>query len=415
MSGWKRYRQLAAIPGASSLVLVSVLARMPLGILSLLMLLDVTAERSLSEGGMALAAFSLCSAAASPLRGRLADRVGSAVVLRVCGVSQAAAIVLFAVAVSRGADQTGVVASAGLCGALLPPAGPVVRTAWPVLVPERKLSLAAFSLDALLLQVIYYAVGPPLAAAMAASIGARSGLLVVAAITLTGSVALANLASVRAIRPRPGAIRDRHWAGPLRRPAVVAVLATTFLSATAIAALETTVVAYTLQRSQAEWSGPLLAMLGFGSIAGGLWQGSRSAPRPLSVQYPRWLFGLCAGALSGWAALKVVGDAPFGTWALGAVLVVVGLTVAPISTCQFGEVGTLAPPGTVTEGFTWLFSVSLAGNALGTAASSGVAEYAGAATAMLVSVAVSLTASVSATAQMITTDRATRPASDPQG
>ncbi|MGH2831996.1 MAG: MFS transporter, partial [Solirubrobacteraceae bacterium] len=71
------YRSLLAVGEVRRLLLSSVLARLPLGICSLAILLFVRAQTgSFLLGGLAIGAYTLLSAAMAPLQGVLIDRLG---------------------------------------------------------------------------------------------------------------------------------------------------------------------------------------------------------------------------------------------------------------------------------------------------------------------------------------------------
>ena len=354
--GPRRYRRLARVPGALPLGLASGLARLPLGMSSLALLLLVqTRTGSYGSAGAAVGCFALASAAGSPVRGRLADRFGPSPVLLVTGVGQSIAwLGVVLTAPSARLSALPMLIATTLVGLLVPPTGPVTRAVWQRLVSAPDLARAAFALDSLTLQLLYYIAGPPIVAVLAASAGPAAPVITVALLTLIGNLAVAVLPSVRAMPRRHD---PTHLLGPLTEPRLVMVLLTSVVAAAVFAALDATVASYALSENATVWSGPLLALLGVGSVAGGLFYGARSPTTTMARQYRRWLIVLVAGTAPLILATDIAG--------LGALLVVAGLAIGPVSTCQFNLTGALAPTGTLTEAFTWLFSAMLAGTALG--------------------------------------------------
>jgi MFS family permease len=334
----------------------SVLARLPIGMTTLALLLLVRGSTgSIAAAGAATACFGLASGAAAPLRGRLVDRLGAAPVLAV--TSPAQALALAGLALAAGHAQLGVVlAAAALSGALLPPFGPVSRTLWRDMLAGDDLRQAAYSLDAMALQVLYYSAGPLLVALLSSAGSPALAVWVIAGLTVVGGVLMT--ASPAARRP-PVPYERTHWLGPLAVPAIWGVLVIVVADSAALGAAEVGATAFTASHGAPALSGVTLAMLGVGSIVGGLFQGARTWRSPLRRQYTGWLVVLTAGFVPLPVAPGVAG--------LAALMAIAGLAVAPVGAVQFGLMGELAPDGTVTEAYTWLLSASLAGGAAGSA------------------------------------------------
>ena len=376
MPAGSRYVALATAPGVLRVGLPSILARLPLGMTTLAILLAVQqATGSFGAAGTVTGCFALATGVASPVRGRLVDRVGATPVLLTGGLLQPLALVALAVTVQRHAPVTAMGGAAVVAGVLLPPAGPVTRTIWQRILTRADLKQAAFSLDAVILQVLNYAAGPPLVSVLVMVGSPVLALWVIAGLTVLGAI---GVALAPPARRWPAAGRRAPLLGPLVVPAVWSVLVLSLLSSAAIAALEVGMTAFASAAGARNLSGLLLALLGIGSIAGGLWQGSRTWTAPLPQQYSRWL------------AVLAVGVAPLllapNPAVLGALAVVAGIAIAPTSTLQFTIVGWLAPEHTVTEAFTWLFSVTLGGAALGSAAGGAIAQADGPRMALLLAV-----------------------------
>jgi hypothetical protein len=70
---------------------------------------------------------------------------------------------------------------------------------------------------------------------------------------------------------------------------VTGVLVVVFASVAAIGALEVAVTGFAAEHHAGNLTGLLLAVLGLGSIVGGLWQGIRARQRSLTVQYRGYL------------------------------------------------------------------------------------------------------------------------------
>src|SRR6266536_2364714 len=117
-------------------------------------------------------------------------------------------------------------------------------------------------------------------------------------------------------------------------------------------------------------AGPLLAVWGVGSLAGGVFAargggGARSG-RGLTLV----VLALATGHLSLFAASGTV----FG---LAAVLFAAGAAIAPTYATVYSMVDEAAPPGTVTEAFAWLSTAIAAGTAAGAAGAGALVDSAG--------------------------------------
>ena len=382
-AGVRRYAELAVAPSVLRVALPSVLARLPLGMTTLALLLEVhQSSGSFGLAGGTTALFALGNGVSSPVRGRLVDRLGAAPVLVATGLLHPVALLALVAATRRTGLEFGVLAAAATAGFVLPPVGPIVRAVWQRL-PDRGLRESAFSLDAVIMQAIFYAVGPPAVTLLSVVASPSLALYVIAALTFCGALTVASAPAVQA------------WPVPQHRPALLGALAVPGLpmvlliavtSTTAIGAVEVAVTAFAAEHTVGDYSGVLLAALGLGSVTGGLFHGTRTWRPSLAAQYRWWLGALAVG-------LVPLGAAP-GPASLGWLLFVAGLAIGPASTVQFSLIGALAPSGSLTEAFTWLVSASFAGNALGNAVGGSVAQIGGARAALLLSAAVSVCAVV---------------------
>ncbi|MHC1561952.1 MFS transporter [Actinomycetospora sp. C-140] len=379
--GLARYVRLARVPGVLPLGAASAVARLPLGMTGLALLLLVQARTgSYQQAGAAVGCFALASAVGSPARGRLADRLAPAPVLLVTGVAQPVALLGVVVATAPARPHTApVLLAVVLAGLLVPPVGPVSRAVWQRLVTAPDLARAAFALDSLLLQLVFYVVAPPVVAVLATSAGPAVAVIAVAVLTVVGAVAVAGSPAVRSVPRRREPV---HLLGPLTESRLLVVLLTSTVAAASFAALEVAVASAAVARGATGASGPLLALIGVGAIAGGLFYGTRSPAVSTAAQYRRWLVVLAAGT----APLVLATTTPV----LGVLLVAAGVAIGPVSTTQFTLVGELAPAGTLTEAFTWLFSAALAGTALGSYLAGTVAQISGAQSALALPCALAL-------------------------
>jgi MFS family permease len=353
-------------------------------------LLLVTAQHAtMAVAGFVLAGYTVGQASTAPLRGRLADRRGLFGVAAVCGGCNAVALLgLLGCSLARGPAWllVGIATLAGLCN---PPLSPGVRSLWSVHAGAG-LRQAAFALDAVVFDLAFI-VGPVVASALAAGVApaVALGVLLVltgAAVALVGAYRGSGVGpptphpaagAASTAHPAAGAPPTPHPAGgaaevrrtgrvglPLRSAALRRLLLTAALANAALSATEVALTAY-VRHHHALWaSGPLLAEVSIGSIAGSLLLGTR----PLAAAHrrlPRLLAGYTLG-LTGLAAAGLY--APL----LAVAAPVAGLCLGPTLATLFSGAAGAAPDGGGTEAQSWLNSI-MNGGAAGGAAAAGLA------------------------------------------
>jgi len=356
------YRRLLGDPALRGLALADVCARVPQGMVSITLLLVAAVHASMTTAGLVVAGYTLGQAVTGPLRGRLADRHGLARVCAVCGVLYAAALAcLLAGALASGPAGL-LVTAAAAAGLAVPPLSPGMRSLWSAHAAGA-LRHAAFALDAAVFDLAFIT-GPVLASSLAAGVapGAAVALLLVltwAAIVLIG----ARFRPGGARRARRPAEPKRRVPGALRSPALRRLLVTGALVNLALSATEVALTGYVRQHHALWASGPLLAEVSVGSIAGSLLLGARAASaetaegaRRLPRLLARYALGLAVLTAASLYAPLVAVAAP-----------IAGLCLGPSLATLFGLASSAAPDGGGTEAQSWLSSVMNGGAAAGAA------------------------------------------------
>jgi MFS family permease len=360
------YRQLLGEPVSRRLAVADVCARLPQGMVSITLLLLTAAHASMATAGLVVAGYALGQGATGPVRGRLADRYGLGRVCAACATGYALALLsLLAVSLARGPAAL-LVTAAAAAGLMVPPLSPGMRSLWSAHAAGA-LRQAAFAVDAAVFDLTAI-VGPVLASALATGVApaAAMGLL----LALTGAAVV-----VVGAHSRPAGAHGRRYPtplarhpvlGPLNSAALRRLLVTGALVNTALSAIEVALTGY-VRHYHALWaSGPLLAGLAAGSIAGSLLLGSRRPPADAYRRLPRLLacYALALAALTA-AALY----APL----LAVAAPLAGLFLGPSLATLFGLASGAAPSGG-TEAQGWLNSAMNGGAAAGAALASATAS-----------------------------------------
>ncbi len=360
------YRDLGRNRGVYRILLAQLTARLPFGMLTIIVLLHIQlVYGNYTSAGAILAALSIGQAVSGPLASRLMGTFGMRPVIVVTTLVSSAMLIL--VALTR--FPLPVVAGAALLiGLTTPPIMPAVRAIYPKLVPRQQVT-ALFSLDATAQEVIWV-VGPVLAVFVSTQISTAWGLAVAAACLFGGGlwfVLSPELGRVRLpkSRGRLGAV--------LTRPTVVVSTVVGFFFVASFTSLEAGIVS--VYGHDSIESGLVLAVFSIGSIVGGLTLGHREIrPRTLLVR----TLMVTAGT-----ALCLISQQ---TWWLCIAGFLAGIGVAPALAALFTIVSATIRFSETAEAYGWLGTGHLVGAAVGSATAGIVIDLLGPAGGILVAV-----------------------------
>jgi MFS family permease len=351
------YRVFLSIPGARRLLFGSAVTRMPMGMLTLAVLLLVRAQTgSFAVAGVAVGAFALANAAVAPLQGALVDRLGQSRVLGVCAGGQSTVLVLLVAAAQAHLPSALLIVLVALAGALVPPSMACARALWPQITPDAATRDAAYALDAITVEAAWI-LGPLLVAAVAALASPAAAVLLSAAITVAGTAVFATSPASRCSRSS-GQRRSR--ASAIASPALRRLLASAVLVGFWWGGLQVGLPALALHAGSRGASGALLALVSLGGVVGGLLYGAGNWRPSIDTRYTALLLTLAILLTPLIIARSLAAAIPL--------CLLAGLAMTPMITCQNTLVGAAAPTGTVTEAFTWATAAMFIGIAGGSAA-----------------------------------------------
>ena len=347
---------------------LSVLARMPLGINALAIVLLLRHEGySFGAAGAAAGALAIGVGGSGPYIGRLIDRHGQRAVLAPLAIGHAFGLALIVVAALSHASEVAVALAGLLAGILFPPIGSVMRPLWPRLLADRpELLTTAFALDAAIVEVSFVS-GPLITAAIVTVASPTPALALSAVCSVVGTLWLTSMPPSRAFQPEPQG--ERHFLGALQYSGVRTLVAATLPVGFCFGAVEVTFPAFCEDVATRSTAGLLLAIWSFGSAVGGILYGARHWVLPAARRYPRCAAALPLGFLPLAFPGSVAAMAPFAF--------ISGLSIAPLISTGSHVVGDIAPEGVVTEAFTWPITALVIGIALGNAAAGAIAGSAG--------------------------------------
>jgi MFS family permease len=347
------YRPLFARAEARRLVAASLMARLPIAMIDLpLILLAVETTGSYATAGLALGVRAGAVAVTAPVRGRIIDRHGSRRVVPPLVV--AGALVTAAIPGAAALDAGWlIVVLAGLEGGLAPALPAAMRLEWQRLLAgdQPRLEQAyAFESSA---QVGLYVVGPLAAGGGIALAGASATLLGSAVLLLVAGLAFAAMARSAPRADGPAA----RGLGPIRTSALRDLVVAVALADVALGTVDVAVAAFARDRGQAGTAGVLLALFALSSIIGGALYGGRRWAWPPERRLTLLLMASAAATVP-----LALADS---LHALAALLVVAGTPSAAQFITSSIALDRAAPPSMGAEAYNWLSTANATGVAIG--------------------------------------------------
>jgi MFS family permease len=353
-------------PGVGALLAASIVARLPLGISGLAIVLYLSDARgSFGVAGLASGAMAAGSAIGSPLQSRTMDRLGQRAVLVPLAFGYAAAIAALVVCTELGGPVAAIATCGLAAGACQPGVSSAMRTLWPTLLHDRTPLLpTAFAVDSITIEVVFTA-GPLLTALTVALLSPLVALAAATAFCVGGTVAFCARPPSRAWRPAPFA-GPRSRLGALRSGGVRTLMVCVLPLGFCFGSIEIALPAFAKAHGAPAWAGVLLAMWSVASAAGGIVYGARTWESPLQRIF------LVLSLLLPVAFLPLL-LAP-GVALMLLLVIPAGLLIAPLLATGNQLVGLVAPPDALTEAYAWPTTALVVGIAAGAAVAGAVVE-----------------------------------------
>lgn len=345
----KPYREALALPGLRSLLLVSVLARVPLTATGVTLTFHVVLDlgRGYGAAGLVGAASTVGAALGSPLLGRLVDRRGLRPVLLLTTLAEG---VFWAAAPNL--SYPVLLPAAFLAGLLALPVFSVVRQSVAALVPADR-RRPAYALDSMSVELSFM-VGPALAVALATAISPRITMWAVGAGIVASGIGFWLLDPPTRSADEPAGphrkVPRREWL----TPRLLAVLAVSLAATLVLGGTDVAVVAVLRAGGEVGWTGAVLTAWAVASLVGGFAYGAVTRSfSPLVLMATLSLTTIPVG----------LGGAHW--WLLCLALVPAGALCAPTIASTSDAVSRLAPAGVRGEAMGLHGSAVTVGIALG--------------------------------------------------
>lgn len=381
------YAAFFRLPGIPRLLAIALFARMPVGMMSLALLMHMRElSGSFAFAGGIVGTYFIAMAASAPIQGRYADRSGPRRILIATGIVQPIALGLLLFAAPLHLPLAAVVPLAVIAGAFVPPISVLTRTLWRHRFEHAAERRTAFAVDSVLIE-INFTIGPALV----------GGVLLFGTPTLAFGLTWLIAASAAPVFVLSGVHRywkssshdSRHLLGPLTEPKLLVAYATGTALTFSFGMLEVGYPGFAARVGTPALGGALLAVCSFGSALGGVAYGGMHLTLPLERLLPRLLLLLAIG----YGAHAFASSA----WVLAPLAFIAGMMIAPALTTLALLVTQYAPAHYATEAFTWMSTCSVTGIGAGMAAGGLIIEavgpsaaFASAATASVLAALVSL-------------------------
>ncbi|HEV7649424.1 MAG TPA: MFS transporter [Actinophytocola sp.] len=365
-AGLAGYRAALSTPGAGRPAVMSVLARMPIAMVGLSLLLYVQRETgSFASAGLVSAGSLVGVAVGAVVQGRIMDRLGPTRPLLVTAGFFLIAVATVVVAIEARLPTAVLVLLGSAVGLAEPMVGSASRALWAHLVPAGPLRHAAYAYEAISMEV-FFILGPAVAGLLVAAPWAGTGVVLGAACMVVGGVGFALSPAVRGVRPQR---EHRDLLGALASPGMRMVALAALGFGVTVGFVEVAVPAAATKAGHAPLGGLLLAAWSLSSVMFGLYYATRPWPRAMSLRLPV-LLGVFAVLI---APLSLAASLP----ALAIGLLVAGVWITPQSTTHSTAIELVAPRGTATEAFGWVVTAVTLGLAAGQSVSGYLVEHVG--------------------------------------
>ena len=349
------YAAILAIPGAKRFSGAGALARLPMsmvGIGILLMLQEIHGSYAL--GSRVSAVYIVAQAIASPQIARLVDRHGQSRVMRPMLVATTLSLLsLVACAVLQAPEAT-LYVFAVLVGGTIGSVGSMVRARWSYLLEDKRQLHSAYSFESAV-DELCFVIGPMLATVLATSVAPAAGLVVpILAVSIGGTWFLSSRATEPPPSPR---VEGVHHRSVLLNGGMVAIIVVFVGMGAIFGAVDVATIAFAEEAGHEALAGVILGVFAAGSLVSGLAYGAKHWLSPLWSRFVVGMLLLAAGV----SLFLFVTSLPV----LGIVMFLVGFAIAPTLINGNNLVQILVPPAQLTEGLTWVGTALAAGVSLG--------------------------------------------------
>jgi Arabinose efflux permease len=355
-----RYKVFLRQPNVSRILLTSFFARMPIGMMSLAILMYLHhVLDSLSFAGGHVGIYMVSMSIAAPIGGRLIDRYGAKLLLWITAIVHPLALwamLLPAWFPSWGLPNSLMTVCMILAGLFCPPIVVLTRAVWRYRFNAADLRQTAFSFDTVLTELNF--VTGPMLIALILIFSSPTAAFALTAFCATLAVPLFLLSGAGHYVKHDRTI-ERRLLGPLTEPKLLWTFAISFATMMALGTLELAYPTFATGYGKEFWGGILIAFSAVGSATGGIVYGG------LRIRtHNEKILPILLAALLVFTTLHMLAMVP--GWLLLCSLFA-GMMVAPSLTVLTVMVTDYAPERYTAEAFTWSSTCVVSGIGAGMA------------------------------------------------
>ncbi len=270
---FKNYREILSLPGALKFSLAGLVARMPIAVLGLgivLFIQGVTGSYGLA--GIVAAVYMIVQALAGPGIARLVDRRGQAKVMVPIVIVHLIALTLLIVSVYLDWWVGFTFVFAGIGGATVGSVGSLVRSRWSHLVTTPNQLQTAFSWESVADELLFVS-GPVLATVLATAVWPPAGIILS---MISAGVGSALLYIQKTTEPPPIERSTEAKGHVFSNPGIFTIIIVNVFLGVNFGAIDVIAVAFSDEQGVKSFAGFLLSAFALGSLISGTIYGARN-------------------------------------------------------------------------------------------------------------------------------------------
>lgn len=352
-----RYREILSLPGAWQFALAGLIARVPMSMVGISIILAVRAlYGNYSLAGLVSATQVIAYAVGAPILARLVDRYGQLQVMLPSVMVSAAATVSLIFAIVNLVSPVILVPITVVMGATAGSIGALARSRWAYVCENPAQLQVAYAMEAALDELVFV-LGPVAATLLAASVHPLAGLWVAVAFMVVGAIAF--LAQTRTQPPARIPVEGEKKQSVMRNPVMIVLAMTYVFTGALFGSSDLAVVAFADEANRSSMAGLVLASMSLGSLISALIYGARVWKTPMWRLFTVGVIAIAVGT-STFLFTPNLG-------VLAILMFIAGLAIAPTMTNVNTIVQRVTPPTRLTEGLTWMSTAMTIGTSLGSA------------------------------------------------
>jgi len=276
-----KYRQVFAGNSAWRFSTAGFIARLPISMVGIGVLMYVEAERgSYAIAGAVSGSIAIAAAIGGPLSSRLIDKLGQHRVLPIQILIIAISSIALVLLIPSNVPAPYLFIFSIASGLAYPSIGALVRSRWTALLVSGPILLTAFSIESIIDELIFI-VGPTIAATTSVKIHPAAPQVIAIFLLAGGGL---WLASMRSSEPPINSQQGKPGKPVIFQNGLIYLWGVHIASGMFFGAVETSIIAYTKIAGKPIYGGIVIALWSFGSLIGGIVYGGMHFKSPLHKQ-----------------------------------------------------------------------------------------------------------------------------------